>query len=47
MNAMTLDGEECQQHTEDLQECTLKAAEETGVEIVVHVLLKCLAFTLI
>ena len=45
VNAMSPDGEECQQYTEQLQDCILKASEETRVEIVVP--LKWLAFTLI
>ena len=44
MNAMARDGEKRQQYTEELQECILKAAEETGNKI--DVPLKWLAFHL-
>ena len=44
MNAMAPDGEERQQYTEELQDCILEAAEETGNEV--DVPLKWLAFHL-
>ena len=46
VNAMSPDGEERQQYTEELQKCILEAVKETGDVIDVHVPLKWLAFHL-